>query len=143
MAINPNFTAKGGGNYVNQYTVAIDYKGDAGLNSIFQTSRNGNVTDGDLWIDGTIHTAATIGVDAVGFSSLTFDASKLHRIVWSVNNGNWFRVYVDGTNYLDGAGQAVDGRFSVLSGQVQSFRRRYLGGQVGYWSARWRHGIAL
>lgn len=121
MAINPNFTANGGGNKVNQYTVVIDYRGDTGLNSIFQTARNGNATDGDLWIDGTTHTNATIGVDAVGFSSLTFDASKFHRIVWSVNNGNWFRVYVDGTNYLDGAGQSVDGRFSVYPDRLNLF----------------------
>jgi hypothetical protein len=121
LAINPNFTTKGGGAKVNQYTVAIDYRGDAGLNSIFQTARNGNSTDGDLWIDGTTYSSATIGVDAVGFSSLTFDASKFHRIVWSINNGNWFRVYVDGTNYIDAAGQEVDGRFSVDPDRINLF----------------------
>jgi len=44
---------------------------------------------------------------------MTADWSKWHRIVWSVNNGNWFRVYVDGTLYLDGTPQSVDGRFSL------------------------------
>ena len=65
MAVNPSFSANGGGSYVNQYTIAIDYQtGDAGLNSLFQTSWNGNGSDGDLWIDGTDHANATIGVDA-------------------------------------------------------------------------------
>jgi hypothetical protein len=101
--------APNGGSYVNQYTVAIDYQQtQAGWNSLFQTgSPHGN--DGDLWIapDGTI------GVGDVGYSSMTFNSATWHRIVWSVNNGSFFRVYVDGTLFLDGAGQAIDGRFSL------------------------------
>jgi hypothetical protein len=121
MIVNPDFTANGGGSYVNEYTIAIDYRGDAGLNSIFQTSRDGHGSDGDLWINGTIFTNATIGVDAVGFSTNTFDASKWHRIVWSVDNGNFFRVYVDGTLFLDGTNQPVDGRFSLYPDQFNLF----------------------
>ena len=30
MSVNPGFTANGGGSYVNEYTVAIDYNQDAG-----------------------------------------------------------------------------------------------------------------
>jgi len=52
---------------------------------------------------------------------MTFDTNKWHRIVWSVDNGNFFRVYVDGTNYLDGAGQAVDGRFSLYPDRFNLF----------------------
>jgi hypothetical protein len=114
VAVNPNFTAKGGGNRINKYTVAIDYvQTQAGLNSLFQTSRNGNSSDGDLWIEGTTAAASTIYTAELGYSALTFDSSKWHRIVWSVDNGNFFRVYVDGTNYLDGVGQPIDGRYAV------------------------------
>jgi hypothetical protein len=60
-------------------------------------------------------------VDAVGFSTMTFDASKWHRIVWSVDNGNFFRVYIDGTNYLDGLAQAVDGRFALYPDRFNLF----------------------
>jgi hypothetical protein len=121
MSVNPDFTANGGGSYVNQYTIAIDYRGDAGLNSLFQTAWNGNDTDGDLWIDGTTFTNATIGVDVAGFSTNTFDASKWHRIVWSIDNGNFFRVYIDGTLYLDGTPQVVDGRFSLYPDRFNLF----------------------
>jgi hypothetical protein len=118
LSINPSFTANGGGDYVNQYTIAIDYQQtQAGWNSLFQTAYDGNANDGDLWIapDGTI------GVSGPGYSSLTFDSSKWHRIVWSVNNGNFFRVYVDGALFLDGAGQEVDGRFSLYEDKVNLF----------------------
>jgi hypothetical protein len=110
MIVNPGFTANGGGDYVNQYTVAIDYvQTQAGWNSLFQTAWDGNANDGDLFIapDGTI------GIGDVGYSSLTFDSAQWHRIVWSVDNNSFFRVYVDGTLFLDGVGQGVDGRFSL------------------------------
>ena len=118
MAVNPGFTANGGGSYVNQYTVAIDYvQTQTGWNSLFQTSWGGNDSDGDLWIapDGTI------GVGAAGYSTLTFDSSTWHRIVWSVDNGNFFRVYVDGTLFLDGTPQGVDGRFSLYTDRFNLF----------------------
>ncbi len=120
MQVNPNFTANGGGDYVNQYTVAIDYVQTSGLdqwNSLFQTAYDGNANDGDLWTDGAGH----IGVGDVGYSTLTYDASTWHRIVWSVDNNSFFRVYVDGTLFLDGAGQGVDGRFSLYTDRFNLF----------------------
>jgi hypothetical protein len=118
LSVDPGFTANGGGSYVNQYTVAIDYvQTQAGWNSLFQTAYGGNDNDGDLWIapDGTI------GVGDVGYSTATFDPSTWHRIVWSVDNGNFFRVYVDGTLYLDGTPQEVDGRFSLYTDRFNLF----------------------
>jgi len=118
LQVNPNFTANGGGDYVNQYTIAIDYvQTQAGWNSLFQTAYDGHSNDGDLWIapDGTI------GVGDVGYSTLTFDSSTWHRIVWSVDNSSFFRVYVDGTLFLDGAGQGVDGRFSLYPDRFNLF----------------------
>jgi hypothetical protein len=118
LSVNPSFTANGGGDYVNQYTVAIDYvQTQTGWNSLFQTSYGGNDNDGDLWIapDGTI------GVGDVGYSTMTFDSSTWHRIVWSVDNSSFFRVYVDGTLFLDGAGQGVDGRFSLYTDRFNLF----------------------
>jgi len=69
------------------------------------------------------HGPRTIGVDDVGYSTTTFDASagQRHRIVLSVKNGDFFRVYVDGTNYLDGVGQPVDGRFSLYPDRFHLF----------------------
>jgi hypothetical protein len=122
MAVNPNFTANGGGSYVNKYTVAIDYvQTQTGWNSLFQTSWGGNDSDGDLWIEGITAAASTIYTTELGYSALTFDSSKWHRIVWSVDNGNFFRVYVDGTNYLDGAGQGIDGRYALYPDRFNLF----------------------
>jgi hypothetical protein len=119
LTVNPGFSVNGGGSsYVNEYTVAIDYcQTQSGWNSLFQTSWGGTDSDGDLWIapDGTI------GVGDVGYSTLTFDSSKWHRIVWSIDNGNFFRVYVDGTLFLDGPGQDVDGRFSLYTDRFHLF----------------------
>ena len=106
--ISPN----GGGDYVNQYTIAIDYQQTSGLtawNSLYQTAAGAHDNDGDLFTDGAGH----IGIGTTGYSTLTYDASKWHRIVLSVDNSSFFRVYVDGVLFLDGAGQGVDGRFSL------------------------------
>jgi hypothetical protein len=105
--------ANGGGDYVNEYTIAMDVYAGEGWNSLYQTSWSGNSNDGDLWIDATVPTAATIGVGDVGYSTATFDATQWHRVVLSVDNGNFFRAYVDGTLFLDGAGQDIDGRFAL------------------------------
>jgi hypothetical protein len=121
LTVNPGFTANGGGGYVNEYSIAWDVRPDPNLNSLFQTAFNGNDNDGDLWIDATTPGAATIGVDDVGYSASTFDATKWHRIVLSVDNGSYFRVYVDGVLFLDGAGQPVDGRFSLYPDRFHLF----------------------
>lgn len=102
----------GGGTYVNEYTVSIDYIQTSGIgswNSLFQTAGGGNDNDGDLWTNPS----GQIGVGDTGYSTLTYDPALWHRITWSIDNGNFFRVYVDGTLFLDAAGQAVDGRFSL------------------------------
>jgi hypothetical protein len=122
LQVNPSFPAEGngGGSYINEYTVAIDYCQTSGLtswNSLFQTNWDGNTSDGDLFTDGAGH----IGIGDVGYSTLTYDASTWHRIVWSIDNGNFFRVYVDGTLFLDGAGQDVDGRFSLYPDRFELF----------------------
>ncbi|MFO1476449.1 MAG: phospholipase C, phosphocholine-specific [Verrucomicrobiota bacterium] len=108
--ISPN----GGGAYVNNYTVMIDYQqNQAGaFNSLFQTASDPHGNDGDLFIIGG-GAGSTIGCGALGYSSLTFDASQWHRIVWSVNNSSSFKVYVDGTLFLSAPGQGVDGRYSL------------------------------
>lgn len=122
LTVNPSFPAEGngGGSYINEYTVAIDYvqtSGPTAYNSLFQTADTGNGNDGDLFTDGAGH----IGIGDIGYSTLTYDASKWHRIMWSVDNGSFFRVYVDGVLFLDGAGQSVDGRFSLYPDHFHLF----------------------
>jgi hypothetical protein len=125
MHVTHGISANGGGDYVNSYTIMMDYQQGSlnGLwdgwyyNSLFQTSQT-NANDGDLFIstpdqgDG-VYTNSVIGVGDTGYSSLTFDSSLANRIVLSVDNANFFRVYVNGVLLLDAAGQGVDGRFSL------------------------------
>ena len=102
----------GGGSYVNEYTIVMDYAqtSHAGTwNSLLQTAGGAHDNDGDLWISPE----GTIGVGDTGYSTATFDSTTWHRIALSVDNGNFFRVYVDGVLFLDAAGQAVDGRFGL------------------------------
>lgn len=104
--------SNGGGAYVNEYTIALDYAQTGGLstwNSLIQTAGGGNENDGDLWTDGAGH----IGVGDTGYSTKTYDSSMWHRIVLSVDNANFYRVYVDGELFLDGAAQGIDGRYSL------------------------------
>jgi hypothetical protein len=120
LQVNPNFTANGGGDYVNQYTVAIDYCQTSGLtswNSLFQTSWGGQDSDGDLFTDGAGH----IGIGAVGYSTLTYDASTWHRIVWSIDTTSFFDVYVDGVQFLHGGATGLDGRFSLYTDRFNLF----------------------
>jgi len=120
LTANPGFTANGGGSYVNEYTIVMDYvqtSGQTSWNGLYQTDLNGNGSDSELFTDGAGH----IGIGAVGYSTLTYDTSKWHRIAISVDNGNFFRVYVDGVLFLDGAGQAIDGRFSAYTDTLHFF----------------------
>jgi len=130
LTVNPSFVANGGSTeYVNQYTVAVDYcqTSLAGLwegdyyNSLFQTANTGNGNDGDLFVKGPDLANSVIGTGDTGYSTLTYDASKWHRIVWSIDNSSFFRVYVDGVLFLDAAGQGVDGRFSLYPDHFHLF----------------------
>ncbi|QEG34245.1 PEP-CTERM sorting domain-containing protein [Bythopirellula goksoeyrii] len=109
--ISPN----GGGSYVNEYTLLWDFRQTSGLtswNSFLQTGTpvvDTGASDGDLFTNPT----GQIGIGAVGYSAESYDVSNWNRVVLSVDNGNFFRVYVNGELFLDGAGQPVDGRFSL------------------------------
>ena len=124
LTVNPSFVPNGGSStYVNEYTVVIDYcqtSGQDAYNSLFQTADTGNASDGDLFIRGAAG-SRTIGVGATGYSTATFDSSTWHRIAWSVDNANFFRVYIDGVLFLDAPGQGIDGRFSLYPDHFHLF----------------------
>jgi len=126
LTVNPSFTSNGGSEYgyVNEYTVMIDYvQTQTGRNSLFQTAQTGTGNDGDLWTDSNGY----IGSDALGYSAMSYDTSKWHRIVWSVKNGDefgqdgFFRVFVDGVLFLDALGQSRDGRYSLYTDAFHLF----------------------
>jgi hypothetical protein len=140
LTVTHNIPANGGGAYVNQYTFAVDYWQTGGFalwngnyyNSLFQTWE-GNTNDGDLFIrtpaipDPLYGTTghpdpmmpdmahSVIGNGDMGYSTLTFDPSQGHRIVWSVDAANAIDIYVDGAQYLHDttADLGLDGRYAL------------------------------
>jgi hypothetical protein len=105
--------ANGGGTTVNEYTLQIDFSvPEIGKwYSFFQTDLT-NASDAELFIKNSSN---SIGVGDVGYTSKAVVANTWYRMVVSVKNGEFFKVYIDGALWLDGAGQAVDGRFGLLS----------------------------
>jgi hypothetical protein len=63
----------------------VQTSGQTSWNGLYQTDLNGNGSDSELFTDGAGH----IGIGAVGYSTLTYDTSKWHRIAISVDNGNF------------------------------------------------------
>ncbi|TWU26018.1 PEP-CTERM sorting domain-containing protein [Bythopirellula polymerisocia] len=110
----------GGGSFVNEYTILWDYKqtsnGNGNYNSLYQTAGSPNANDGDLWTNPNNQIGVgNAGNGEPGYSAASYDPFLWHRIVLSVDNGNFFRAYVDGVLFLDGAGQPIDGRWSLGS----------------------------
>jgi hypothetical protein len=118
LQCNPGLHANGGGSYVNQYTIAMDYyQTQPGWDSLYQTAWDGRDDDGDLFIadDGTI------GIGDVGYSTMTFNSASWNRITLSVDTDSFFDVYVDGVQFLHGGATGLDGRFSLYPDRVNLF----------------------
>lgn len=99
-----------GGNLTNEYTLQIDFSiPQADIwHAFFQTDVK-NESDADLFTN----TNNEIGTSATTYSSLSVSANTWYRMLIVVKNGEYFRVYINGELWLDGAGQPVDGRFAL------------------------------
>lgn len=101
------------GNYVNMYTIIMDFKVPVlgqPWNSLFQTDTS-NSTDLDCGIRGT----GEIGIGDTGY---TYDLFQVEEGVWyrlavAVLNGLRYDFYINGEMVMEGIVQAVDGRFSL------------------------------
>lgn len=109
---NHGIPANGGGSYVNEWTLLLDVKVPASSIgnwvSLYQTNSS-NSNDGDCFV----RTNKTIGVGDTGYSRKTISGDTWYRIIISVDNGSFYRIYVDGTEWLNGTVQSIDGRFSL------------------------------
>ena len=102
----------GGGAYVNEWSVLMDVKIPTGSIghwvSLYQTSTsNGN--DADCFVG----TDRTLGVGDTGYSRNKVNGETWYRIVISVDNGSFYKIYVNGLPWLNGTAQSIDGRFSL------------------------------
>jgi len=104
-----------GGSLVNEYTLQFDFSiPEAGVwHSFFQTDPT-NGSDAELFAN----TNNAIGVSAEGYSAKVVSADTWYRMIVSVKNGEFFKIYVDGVLWLDGNVPAVDDRFSLLSSLI-------------------------
>ena len=91
--------ANGGGTKVNEYTLQIDFSvPETGIwHAFFQTDATAGNLDADLFTN----TSNQIGVAATGYSSKTISANTWYRMLVSVRNGEFFKVYVDGVLWLE------------------------------------------
>lgn len=112
LTMNHGIYGNGGGNMVNDYTLQFDFSvSEAGIwHAFFQTDPT-NSSDADLFTNTTNH----IGTAATTYSGNSIVQGKWYRMLVSVRNGEFFRIYVDGVLWLDGVNQPVDGRFALAS----------------------------
>jgi hypothetical protein len=106
-----------GGAFVNEWTLQVDFsipKTETWY-SFFQTGSL--LDDADLFVSSSANTsgraANAIGTAATGYSANTLLANTWYRMLVSVKNGEFFRVYVDGLLWLEGAIQPLDGRWGL------------------------------
>lgn len=104
--IGPN----GGGAMVNEYTLQIDFSvPETGVwHSFFQTDGT-NGSDGDLFTN----TSNSVGTSSTTYSANTISSNTWYRMVVTVKNGVFFKIYMNGEIWLEAAGQAADGRFAL------------------------------
>ena len=95
------------GNKVNEYTLLFDFKitETGSWRSFFQTAAN-NSGDADFFINPN----GNIGVAAVGYSDITVTPNEWYRLIVSVKNGEFIKIYMNGELWVDGSAQEIDGR---------------------------------
>lgn len=103
-------SATTGSDLVRQYTLVYDINrpsGEDGYATLLNTSVT-NANDQDI----AIKNAGNIGVGTSGYSSNTISRDKWYRIVIVLKADEYFRIYVNGTKWLEGSSYSDD-RFAL------------------------------
>ncbi len=116
--------ANGGGALVNEWTLQIDFSVPMidTWYAFFQTLDG----DADLFVAKTEapdigRVPNSIGCGSTRYTEATITADTWYRMLVSVKNEEFFRIYIDGTLWLDAAPQALDDRYG-LSSVLQIFQ---------------------
>jgi Icc-related predicted phosphoesterase len=112
LICNHGIAPNGGGSYVNNWTVMMDVKVPASSIgqwvALYQTNID-NSNDADCFVA----TDRTIGVGDTGYSRNKINGDTWYRVVISVSNMNFYRIYVNGLPWKNGTVQPLDGRFAL------------------------------
>ncbi len=102
----------GGGTLANEYSIQIDFAvpQTGAWHAFFQTDA-ANANDADLFTNTSDH----IGTSATGYTTNAIIANKWYRMVVTVDNGEFYRIYLNGELWLEGTKQDIDSRFSLGS----------------------------
>jgi len=103
--------ANGGGALVNEYSIQIDFSvPETGIWHTFFQITPDNSDDGDLFTN----LGNSIGVWEAGYSADSISADIWYRMILSVKNGEFFKIYMNGELWLDAEGRDIDGRYGLL-----------------------------
>lgn len=105
----------GSGQFVNQWSFVIDFRypqSSAGKWMCFFQTNPANSNDGDCFVQSG---SGKLGVAATGYTSLATQPETWYRMVVSVDNSHFYRIYVNGVQWLEGTAQPLDGRFALES----------------------------
>ncbi|MFC1730702.1 T9SS type A sorting domain-containing protein [candidate division KSB1 bacterium] len=112
-----NISPNGGGDSVNRYSLMFDFKvlNLERWHTFFQTDTT-NMNDGECFIRPI--TSSNAGAIGVGYTSYTTDTvipEQWYRLVISINLGNFYRYYLNGSLVLEGDTDEIfiDERFAL------------------------------
>jgi hypothetical protein len=113
LGILHGITPTGEDSLVNEYSVLVDFSlPEAGIWHSFIQTTIANDDDAELFTRASDN---AIGTGATGYSDNVVSAETWYRMVISVKNGEFFKVYLNGALWLDGTPQDVDGRWALDS----------------------------
>jgi hypothetical protein len=113
LTMTHGIAPNGGGISVNEYSLQIDFSvPEIGKWHAFIQTNPANSDDADLFTKASDN---TIGTAATGYSVNAVAVDTWYRMVISVNNGEFFNVYLNGELWLTGTPQDVDGRWALVN----------------------------
>jgi len=112
LTMTHGIAANGGGTMVNEFSLQFDIAmPEAGMwHAIYQTAID-NSDDAEMFINADNF----IGAWRFGYSTNPMDANTWYRLLVTVKNGEFFKIYVDGELWVDGTGQEIDSRDALLN----------------------------
>jgi len=110
----------GAGTLVNEWTLQIDFSIPATETwyAFFETDKITS-SDADFFVSKSTNSGTGAVPNAIGCGSTTYSAATItsntwYRMVVSVKNGEFFRMYIDGTLWLEAPSiQDIDGRYAL------------------------------